>query len=82
MTLSKHRSQTVARTIRGAISYHKAVEHLLRQQNADWTRYVELVLAHQLYGKPEGMDETAFDSWKEKFEDINLLMNYYYEYSN
>eukprot|EP00026_Physarum_polycephalum_P000175 Phypoly_transcript_00175.p1 GENE.Phypoly_transcript_00175~~Phypoly_transcript_00175.p1 ORF type:complete len:1332 (+),score=195.82 Phypoly_transcript_00175:2237-6232(+) len=77
---ASYRSQTVARTIRGAISYHKAVRCMLQNQNVDWTRYVELVIAHQLYGKPEGNHETAFESWKQKYEDINLLMELYKEY--
>ena len=80
LTRIKHRSQTVARTIRGAISYHKAVRCMLQKQEVDWTRFVELVIAHQLYGKPEGTNETAFESWKQKYEDINLLLEIYKEY--
>jgi hypothetical protein len=80
LTYTTHRSQTVARTIRGATSYHKAVRCMLQNQVVDWTRYVELVIAHQLYGKPEGTNETAFESWKQKYEDINLLMELYKEY--
>lgn len=80
MIFFKHRSQTVARTIRGAVSYHKAVRCMLQNQETDWTKYVELIIAHQLYGKPEGHADTAHESWKQKYEDINLLMEMYREY--
>lgn len=53
---------------------------MLQQQETDWTKYVELIIAHQLYGKPEGPADTAHEAWKQKYEDINLLMEMYKEY--
>jgi len=52
---ASHRAQSVIRTVNGAVHYHKALHLLLNRGEGvgfeDVRRRVQLILAHQTYGK-------------------------------
>ncbi|CAK0855908.1 unnamed protein product [Prorocentrum cordatum] len=52
---ASHRAQSVIRTVNGAVHYHKALQLLLNRGEGvgfeDVRRRVQLILAHQTYGK-------------------------------
>ena len=55
------RTQTVIRTVNGAVHYHRALKVLLDvragEERIDLRKHVQLILAHQTYGRWEGQIE-------------------------